>query len=114
DNDVSVNICSFFLFHYLQYTIVHVFVVFLPPVPLFCCPTQCRKSTGVFFGEAEGAVMSKLVSMGSFKRVNLYDYRSICRVYAQTSDTAHTLLHVSTIQSHYICDFACVSHCSFY
>ncbi|XP_016348532.1 voltage-dependent calcium channel subunit alpha-2/delta-3 [Sinocyclocheilus anshuiensis] len=49
--------------------------------------------TGVFFGEAEGAVMSKLVSMGSFKRVNLYDYRSICRVYAQTSDTAHTLLH---------------------
>ncbi|XP_058641484.1 voltage-dependent calcium channel subunit alpha-2/delta-3 [Onychostoma macrolepis] len=49
--------------------------------------------TGVFFGEAEGAVMSKLVSMGSFKRVNLYDYQAICRVYAQTSDTAHTLLH---------------------
>ncbi|KAI2661196.1 Voltage-dependent calcium channel subunit alpha-2/delta-3 [Labeo rohita] len=49
--------------------------------------------TGVFFGEAEGAVMSKLVSMGSFKRVNLYDYRAICRVYSQTSDTAHTLLH---------------------
>ncbi|CAM4713225.1 unnamed protein product [Leuciscus chuanchicus] len=49
--------------------------------------------TGVFFGKAEGAVMSKLVSMGSFKRVNLYDYQAICRVYAQTSDTAHTLLH---------------------
>uniref|UniRef100_A0A8C2ITW1 Calcium voltage-gated channel auxiliary subunit alpha2delta 3 n=1 Tax=Cyprinus carpio TaxID=7962 RepID=A0A8C2ITW1_CYPCA len=49
--------------------------------------------TGVFFGEAEGAVMSKLVSMGSFKRVNLYDYQAICRVYSQTSDTAHTLLH---------------------
>ncbi|RXN21890.1 voltage-dependent calcium channel subunit alpha-2 delta-3 [Labeo rohita] len=26
--------------------------------------------TGVFFGEAEGAVMSKLVSMGSFKSLN--------------------------------------------
>ncbi|ROI74350.1 Voltage-dependent calcium channel subunit alpha-2/delta-3 [Anabarilius grahami] len=34
--------------------------------------------TGVFFGEAEGAVMSKLVSMGSFKRFlvefNLYSW----------------------------------------
>ncbi|XP_051509834.1 voltage-dependent calcium channel subunit alpha-2/delta-3 [Myxocyprinus asiaticus] len=49
--------------------------------------------TGVFFGEAEGAVMSKLISMGSFIRVNLYDYQAICRVYAESSDTAHTLLH---------------------
>ncbi|TRY66071.1 hypothetical protein DNTS_033196 [Danionella cerebrum] len=49
--------------------------------------------TGMFFGEAEGAVMNKLVSMGSFQRVSLYNYRAICRVNAQTSDTAHTLLH---------------------
>lgn len=29
---------------------------------------ECVFQTGVFFGKAEGAVMSKLVSMGSFKR----------------------------------------------
>jgi len=28
----------------------------------------CLLQTGVFFGKAEGAVMGKLVSMGSFKR----------------------------------------------
>nr|XP_055023861.1 voltage-dependent calcium channel subunit alpha-2/delta-3 isoform X1 [Misgurnus anguillicaudatus] len=49
--------------------------------------------TGVFFGEAEGAVMSKLVAMGSFKRVNMYDYQATCRVYSESSDTAHTLIH---------------------
>ncbi|KAA0713549.1 Voltage-dependent calcium channel subunit alpha-2/delta-3 [Triplophysa tibetana] len=49
--------------------------------------------TGVFFGEAEGAVMSKLISMGSFTRVNMYNYQATCRVYSEISDTAHKLLH---------------------
>ncbi|KAI7789916.1 putative voltage-dependent calcium channel subunit alpha-2/delta-3, partial [Triplophysa rosa] len=49
--------------------------------------------TGVFFGEAEGAVMNKLISMGSFTRVNMYDYQATCRVYSEISDTAHMLLH---------------------
>jgi len=34
-------------------------------------------------------------------RVNLYDYQAIRRVYAHTSDTAHTLLHVSPAQHRY-------------
>lgn len=37
--------------------------------------------TGKFFGEAEGAVMSKLLQMGSFKRVTLYDYQALCWVF---------------------------------
>ncbi|XP_060787657.1 voltage-dependent calcium channel subunit alpha-2/delta-3 [Neoarius graeffei] len=48
--------------------------------------------TGVFFGEAEGAVMSKLLSMGSFKRVTLYDYQAICRIYGESSDGSSSLL----------------------
>eukprot|EP00064_Thunnus_orientalis_P006937 superscaffoldBa00000746_g6956 len=48
--------------------------------------------TGKFFGEAEGAVMSKLLQMGSFKRVTLYDYQALCWVYSESSDSGHTLL----------------------
>uniref|UniRef100_A0A3Q3GUP8 Calcium voltage-gated channel auxiliary subunit alpha2delta 3 n=1 Tax=Labrus bergylta TaxID=56723 RepID=A0A3Q3GUP8_9LABR len=52
--------------------------------------------TGKFFGEAEGAVMSKLLQMGSFKRVTLYDYQALCWVFSESSDSGHTLLDVST------------------
>uniref|UniRef100_A0A6Q2Z4H2 VWFA domain-containing protein n=1 Tax=Esox lucius TaxID=8010 RepID=A0A6Q2Z4H2_ESOLU len=48
--------------------------------------------TGMFFGEAEGAVMNKLLLMGSFKRVTLYDYQAICRIFSESSDSARTLL----------------------
>ncbi|CAG6021517.1 unnamed protein product [Menidia menidia] len=48
--------------------------------------------TGTFFGEAEGAVMSKLLQMGSFKRVTLYDYQALCWVFSESSDSGHTLL----------------------
>uniref|UniRef100_A0A1A8MPQ3 Calcium channel, voltage-dependent, alpha 2/delta subunit 3 n=2 Tax=Nothobranchius pienaari TaxID=704102 RepID=A0A1A8MPQ3_9TELE len=48
--------------------------------------------TGNFFGQAEGAVMSKLLQMGSFKRVTLYDYQALCRVYSESRDSGHTLL----------------------
>uniref|UniRef100_A0A8C5CKB0 Calcium voltage-gated channel auxiliary subunit alpha2delta 3 n=1 Tax=Gadus morhua TaxID=8049 RepID=A0A8C5CKB0_GADMO len=47
--------------------------------------------TGKFFGEAEGAVMNKLLQMGSFKRVTLYDYQAVCLIYSERSDSAHTL-----------------------
>uniref|UniRef100_A0A4W4EP12 VWFA domain-containing protein n=1 Tax=Electrophorus electricus TaxID=8005 RepID=A0A4W4EP12_ELEEL len=50
--------------------------------------------TAMFFGEVEGAVMSKLLSMSSFKRVTLYDYQAICRTYAERSDS-HILLTIS-------------------
>uniref|UniRef100_A0A672IRG6 Calcium voltage-gated channel auxiliary subunit alpha2delta 3 n=1 Tax=Salarias fasciatus TaxID=181472 RepID=A0A672IRG6_SALFA len=48
--------------------------------------------TGKFFGEAEGAVMSKLLQMGSFKRVTLYDYQALCWVISESSDSGHSLL----------------------
>nr|XP_019951490.1 PREDICTED: voltage-dependent calcium channel subunit alpha-2/delta-3-like [Paralichthys olivaceus] len=48
--------------------------------------------TGKFFGEAEGAVMSKLLQMGSFKRVTLYDYQALCWVFSESSGSGHTLL----------------------
>uniref|UniRef100_A0A8K9UW39 Calcium voltage-gated channel auxiliary subunit alpha2delta 3 n=1 Tax=Oncorhynchus mykiss TaxID=8022 RepID=A0A8K9UW39_ONCMY len=50
--------------------------------------------TGMFFGEAEGAVMNKLLLMGSFKRVTLYDYQAICRIFAESSDGSRALLDV--------------------
>uniref|UniRef100_A0A3Q3E712 Voltage-dependent calcium channel alpha-2/delta subunit conserved region domain-containing protein n=1 Tax=Labrus bergylta TaxID=56723 RepID=A0A3Q3E712_9LABR len=52
-------------------------------------------STGLFFGEVEGAVMNKLLQMGSFKRITLYDYQALCREYAGSSDSARTLSDVS-------------------
>uniref|UniRef100_A0A3B3ZR24 VWFA domain-containing protein n=1 Tax=Periophthalmus magnuspinnatus TaxID=409849 RepID=A0A3B3ZR24_9GOBI len=51
--------------------------------------------TGKFFGEAEGAVMNKLLHMGSFKRVTLYDYQALCWVFSESSGSGHTLLDVS-------------------
>ncbi|XP_064422513.1 voltage-dependent calcium channel subunit alpha-2/delta-3 [Latimeria chalumnae] len=48
--------------------------------------------TGIFFGEVEGAVMNKLLAMGSFKRINLYDYQAMCRTTIDSSDSAHKLL----------------------
>uniref|UniRef100_A0A8C7CI43 Calcium channel, voltage dependent, alpha2/delta subunit 3 n=1 Tax=Oncorhynchus kisutch TaxID=8019 RepID=A0A8C7CI43_ONCKI len=55
--------------------------------------------TGLFFGEVESAVMNKLLLMGSFKRITLYDYQALCRVYAGSSDSARSLSHVSTCVS---------------
>uniref|UniRef100_A0A3B3XJW7 VWFA domain-containing protein n=1 Tax=Poecilia mexicana TaxID=48701 RepID=A0A3B3XJW7_9TELE len=57
----------------------------------FILVTEKQSQTGLFFGEVEGAVMSKLLQMGSFKRINLYDYQALCREYAGSSDSARTL-----------------------
>uniref|UniRef100_A0A3B3TTS3 Calcium channel, voltage dependent, alpha2/delta subunit 3 n=1 Tax=Poecilia latipinna TaxID=48699 RepID=A0A3B3TTS3_9TELE len=57
----------------------------------FILVTEEQSQTGLFFGEVEGAVMSKLLQMGSFKRINLYDYQALCREYAGSSDSARTL-----------------------
>uniref|UniRef100_A0A3B3YUS0 VWFA domain-containing protein n=1 Tax=Poecilia mexicana TaxID=48701 RepID=A0A3B3YUS0_9TELE len=56
----------------------------------FILVTEKQSQTGLFFGEVEGAVMSKLLQMGSFK-INLYDYQALCREYAGSSDSARTL-----------------------
>uniref|UniRef100_A0A8C7Z466 Uncharacterized protein n=1 Tax=Oryzias sinensis TaxID=183150 RepID=A0A8C7Z466_9TELE len=40
------------------------------------------------------SVMNKLLQMGSFKRVTLYDYQALCWVYSESSDSGHTLLDV--------------------
>ncbi|XP_063064991.1 voltage-dependent calcium channel subunit alpha-2/delta-3 [Engraulis encrasicolus] len=48
--------------------------------------------TGMFFGEVEGAVMNRLLDMDSFKRVTLYNFQATCRIEAESSASAHSLL----------------------
>ncbi|XP_037108816.1 voltage-dependent calcium channel subunit alpha-2/delta-3 [Syngnathus acus] len=63
----------------------------------FILVTEEQSQTGLFFGEVEGAVMNKLLQMGSFKRITLYDYQAICREYAGSSDSARTLSDPFTV-----------------
>ncbi|CDQ84632.1 unnamed protein product [Oncorhynchus mykiss] len=63
----------------------------------FILVTEDYSQTGLFFGEVESAVMNKLLLMGSFKRITLYDYQALCRVYAGSSDSARSLSHPFSI-----------------
>uniref|UniRef100_A0A673HQV7 Voltage-dependent calcium channel subunit alpha-2/delta-3-like n=1 Tax=Sinocyclocheilus rhinocerous TaxID=307959 RepID=A0A673HQV7_9TELE len=65
----------------------------------FILVSEDTSKTNLFFGEVEGAVMNKLLLMGSFKKINLYDYQALCKEYTGSSDSAHTLLDVSTLSS---------------
>uniref|UniRef100_A0A8C1VUQ0 Calcium channel, voltage dependent, alpha2/delta subunit 3 n=1 Tax=Cyprinus carpio TaxID=7962 RepID=A0A8C1VUQ0_CYPCA len=65
----------------------------------FILVSEDTSQTNLFFGEVEGAVMNKLLLMGSFKKINLYDYQALCKEYAGSSDSARTLLDVSTLSS---------------
>ncbi|EHB00382.1 Voltage-dependent calcium channel subunit alpha-2/delta-3 [Heterocephalus glaber] len=58
----------------------------------FILVSEDYTQTGDFFGEVEGAVMNKLLTMGSFKRITLYDYQAMCRANKESSDGAHGLL----------------------
>ncbi|ELW70327.1 Voltage-dependent calcium channel subunit alpha-2/delta-3 [Tupaia chinensis] len=58
----------------------------------FILVSEDYTQTGDFFGEVEGAVMNKLLTMGSFKRITLYDYQAMCRANKESSDGAHRLL----------------------
>ncbi|KFP88488.1 Voltage-dependent calcium channel subunit alpha-2/delta-3, partial [Acanthisitta chloris] len=58
----------------------------------FILVSEDYSQTGYFFGEVEGAVMNKLLTMGSFKRITLYDYQAMCRTNKESSDSAHSLL----------------------
>ncbi|RMB99954.1 hypothetical protein DUI87_23363 [Hirundo rustica rustica] len=58
----------------------------------FILVSEDYQQTGYFFGEVEGAVMNKLLTMGSFKRITLYDYQAMCRTNKESSDSAHSLL----------------------
>lgn len=60
----------------------------------FILVSEDYTQTGDFFGEVEGAVMNKLLTMGSFKRITLYDYQAMCRANKESSDSAHGLLDV--------------------
>ncbi|XP_076859322.1 voltage-dependent calcium channel subunit alpha-2/delta-3 isoform X3 [Brachyhypopomus gauderio] len=59
----------------------------------FILVSEDYSQTGLFFGEVEGAVMNKLLLMGSFKRITLYDYQALCKEYTGSSDSGHTLLN---------------------
>ncbi|KAF3856312.1 hypothetical protein F7725_017035, partial [Dissostichus mawsoni] len=63
----------------------------------FILVTEEPSQTGLFFGEVEGAVMNKLLQMGSFKRITLYDYQALCREYARSSDSARSLSNPFTV-----------------
>ncbi|XP_032369981.1 voltage-dependent calcium channel subunit alpha-2/delta-3 isoform X4 [Etheostoma spectabile] len=63
----------------------------------FILVTEEQSQTGLFFGEVEGAVMNKLLQMGSFKRIMLYDYQALCKDYAGSSDSARTLSDPFTV-----------------
>uniref|UniRef100_A0A8C7M6K1 Calcium channel, voltage dependent, alpha2/delta subunit 3 n=1 Tax=Oncorhynchus kisutch TaxID=8019 RepID=A0A8C7M6K1_ONCKI len=63
----------------------------------FILVTEDYSQTGEFFGEVEAAVMTKLLLIGSFKRINLYDYQALCREYAGSSDSGHCLSHPFSI-----------------
>ncbi|XP_027691684.1 voltage-dependent calcium channel subunit alpha-2/delta-3 [Vombatus ursinus] len=58
----------------------------------FILVSEDYTQTGNFFGEVEGAVMNKLLTMGSFKRITLYDYQAMCSTNKESSDRAHGLL----------------------
>ncbi|XP_046882487.1 voltage-dependent calcium channel subunit alpha-2/delta-3-like [Hypomesus transpacificus] len=63
----------------------------------FILVTEDYSQTGLFFGEVEGAVMNKLLLMGSFKRITLYDYQALCKDYAGSSDSSRTLSDPFTV-----------------
>ncbi|XP_029549190.1 voltage-dependent calcium channel subunit alpha-2/delta-3-like [Salmo trutta] len=63
----------------------------------FILVTEDYSQTGEFFGEVEAAVMTKLLLIGSFKRINLYDYQALCREYAGSSDSGQCLSHPFSI-----------------
>uniref|UniRef100_A0A672Y9W6 Calcium channel, voltage dependent, alpha2/delta subunit 3 n=1 Tax=Sphaeramia orbicularis TaxID=375764 RepID=A0A672Y9W6_9TELE len=65
----------------------------------FILVTEDQAQTGLFFGEVEGAVMNKLLQMGSFKRITLYDYQALCREYAGSIDSARMLSDVRKMQT---------------
>ncbi|KAJ8400157.1 hypothetical protein AAFF_G00398510 [Aldrovandia affinis] len=58
----------------------------------FILVAQDSSQTGMFFGEVDGAVMNKLLLMGSFKRVTLYDYQASCTVFVERSSSPNSLL----------------------
>uniref|UniRef100_A0AAY4A542 VWFA domain-containing protein n=1 Tax=Denticeps clupeoides TaxID=299321 RepID=A0AAY4A542_9TELE len=57
----------------------------------FILVSEDYSQTGLFFGEVEGAVMNKLLLMGSFKKITLYDYQAMCKEYAGSSDSVGAL-----------------------
>uniref|UniRef100_A0A8D0DB01 Calcium channel, voltage dependent, alpha2/delta subunit 3 n=1 Tax=Sander lucioperca TaxID=283035 RepID=A0A8D0DB01_SANLU len=71
----------------------------------FILVTEEQSQTGLFFGEVEGAVMNKLLQMGSFKRIMLYDYQALCKDYAGSSDSARTLSDVRHNISCFLLEF---------
>uniref|UniRef100_A0A8C2TP24 Voltage-dependent calcium channel alpha-2/delta subunit conserved region domain-containing protein n=1 Tax=Coturnix japonica TaxID=93934 RepID=A0A8C2TP24_COTJA len=88
----QTNSCQ--ILEYASFNYIHfLFCTFLHLVTFCIFPLQ----TGNFFGEIEGAVMNKLLTMGSFKRITLYDYQAMCRTNKESSDSAHSLLDVSTV-----------------
>ncbi|XP_030622199.1 voltage-dependent calcium channel subunit alpha-2/delta-4 [Chanos chanos] len=58
----------------------------------FIIISKDRSDVGRFFGEVDGSVMSRLLKMGMFKRVSLFDYQAMCKPYHHSSSSARPLL----------------------
>nr|XP_023684323.1 voltage-dependent calcium channel subunit alpha-2/delta-3-like isoform X1 [Paramormyrops kingsleyae] len=58
----------------------------------FILVSEDYSQTGMFFGEVEAAVMNQLLLMGSFKRITLYDYQAICKIFVESSNSPRSLL----------------------
>ncbi|XP_064795277.1 voltage-dependent calcium channel subunit alpha-2/delta-4 [Oncorhynchus masou masou] len=51
-----------------------------------------KSHVGRFFGEVDGSVMARLIKMGMFKRVSLYDYQAMCKMGGHSASSARPLL----------------------
>ncbi|XP_019371081.1 PREDICTED: voltage-dependent calcium channel subunit alpha-2/delta-4 isoform X1 [Gavialis gangeticus] len=58
----------------------------------FILISKRSKEAGKFFGEVDGSVMTKLLNMGMFSQVQLYDYQAMCKVHYQHHSGARPLL----------------------
>jgi len=56
---------------------------------------QNINTTGKFFGEFHGDVMSAMVEKGIFLSIEVYDYQEQCKEEPKAGSDGHSLLHVS-------------------
>ena len=82
-----------------------------------CCPGWWLVTLHLLVGPQHHVVLtsSHLVKLLSllFYRITLYDYQAMCRANKESSDGAHGLLDVSTVQSlrRQLCVFSCLCVC---
>ncbi|XP_045075382.1 voltage-dependent calcium channel subunit alpha-2/delta-4-like isoform X1 [Coregonus clupeaformis] len=59
----------------------------------FIIVSKEKNHVGRFFGEVDGSVMARLIKMGMFKRVSLFDYQAMCKMGGHSASSARPLLN---------------------